>query len=88
MTNIYRTIDKSELEDFETECRANGLDPKEFELNEHDYIETPPNSSIYTPNAKVTITRTTNGAKKTYNTGNATHWVYDFAMDLKRGTFK
>ncbi len=86
MANNFQTIDKSELEDFETECRAHGLDPNEFQLNEHDYTQTPANSNIYTPNAKVTITR--NNIQRTYNTGNATHWVYDFAMDLKRGTFK
>lgn len=86
MTNNFRTIDKSELEDFETECRAYGLDPNEFQLEEHDYVQTPPNSLIFTPNAKVTVTR--NSIQRTYNTGNATHWVYDFSMDLRQGIFK
>jgi hypothetical protein len=86
MSKIFRTIDNSELEDFETECRACGLDPKEFTLEEHDYIETPAGGPIFTPNAKVTVSR--NDKKRTYNTGNATHWVYDFAMDLRKGVFK
>ncbi len=82
----FRTIDKSELEDFNTECRAYGIDPKEFELNEHDVIETPPNSIIFSYNAKVTATR--KNISRTYSTGNATHWVADFSDDLRTGIFK
>lgn len=85
MASNFRTIDKSELEDFETECRAYGLDPNEFHLEEHDYIQMPPNSPIFTVNAKVTVSR--NDIKRTYSTGNATHWVYDFAVDLRSGAF-
>lgn len=81
----YQSIDNSELEDFETECRSYGFDPKEFTLTEHDITHTPESSVIFTINGKVTITR--NGKSRTYNTGNATHWVVDFSDDLRAGVF-
>ena len=81
----FKTVNKSELEDFDTECRAYGSNPDDFELNEHDYIETPTNNPIFFLNAKLTITK--NNISKTYSTGNATHWVADFADDLRKGVF-
>ena len=86
MSNNYRTIDDSELEDFDTECRAHGLDQKTFTLREHDIIETPLTESIFTTNGRITITR--NNISRTYATGNATHWVADFSDDLRTGIFK
>lgn len=85
MDGNFRTIDKSEMEDFDTECRAYGIDPKEFQIQEHDIIETPPNSVIFSTNAKLTVTRKT--ISRTYDSGNATHWVADFADDLRKGIF-
>jgi hypothetical protein len=85
MKNSFRTVIESELEDFATECHAHSLDPNEFELNEHDYIETPVNNIIFSPNAKLTVTR--NNISRTYLTGNATHWIADFSTDLKNGVF-
>ena len=85
MDRSFRTVDKSELEDFETECRACGIDPNEFQLKEHDIINTPKNNGIFYTNAKLTITR--NSVSRTYNTGNATHWVTDFAEELRTGIF-
>jgi len=85
MEKKFKAVDKSELEDFDTECRACGLDPKEFELSEHDYIEIPRDSFMFTFNAKLTVTR--KNISKTYLTGNATHWVADFSDDLRKGVF-
>ncbi len=85
MDNNFQTIDKSELEDFDTECRAHGIDPQEFQIQEHDIIETPLNNIIFSRNAKVTVSR--KNTNRTYSSGNATHWVADFADDLRKGIF-
>lgn len=76
---------ESELDDFYTECRAYRIEPKEFTLQEHNYVETPMNDVISSPNAKITITR--KNISRTYPTGNATHWVADFSNDLRAGVF-
>lgn len=81
----FRAIVDSELNDFKTECRIAKINPQEFQLNEHDIIETPLKNGLFTTSAKLTIAR--NDVKKVYNTGNATHWVADFADDLKAGVF-
>jgi hypothetical protein len=86
MEKKFRTVDKSELEDFDTACRTYGIDPDEFELTEHDYIETQASNPIFFPNAKLTITR--NNISRIYSTGNATHWTADFEDDLRKGIFK
>jgi len=85
MSRTFRTVDDSELEDFDTECRAYGLDPKEFQMKEDNIVETPKNTPTFSTNAKLTITR--KGVSRIYNTGNATHWVADFAEDLRKGIF-
>lgn len=85
MSREYQSIDKSELEDFEAECRARGFNPAEFSLQEHGVTHTPEGSVIFRINGQVTITR--NAASRTYSTGNASHWVIDFADDLKDGKF-
>jgi hypothetical protein len=85
MKENYRTIDKSELEDFDTECRACGLDPQEFRLSEHDVVETSLDNGLFITNGKISITR--NDTTRTYCTGNATHWVTDFSDELRKGIF-
>jgi len=85
MGEAFRTIDKSELEDFDTECRAHGINPQEFQFKEHDIIETTLSNSLIATNGKITVTR--NFISKTYPSGNATHWVADFAEDLRKGIF-
>ena len=82
-----RTVFPSEIEDFETECRANGKDPKEFSLEESDITETPPDGPIFTFNGKLLITRIKNNKYKSYVTGNGTHWVADFSDDLRNGFY-
>lgn len=86
MNNNFRTIDNSELEDFDTECRALGFNPNEFSLQEHDIVEKALTNATFTINGKVTITK--NKKSKTYLTGNATHWVADFTDDLQKDFFK
>lgn len=81
----FRAIVNSELDDFKTECRIANINPQEFQLHEHDIVETPLNNSLFTTNAELTIIR--NDIKKVYNTGNATNWVADFAGDLRAGVF-
>lgn len=81
----FRTIVDSELDDFKTECRTVKINPQEFQLQEHDIVETPLNNGLFTTNAKLTIGR--NDIKRTYNTGNETHWVADFSNDLNAGAF-
>jgi len=88
LENNFRTIDDTELEDFGIECRAKGFDPEEFNLEEHDYVETPESGIIFSPNAKLTITQKKTNISRTYSTGNATHWVADFSEDLRKGIFK
>jgi hypothetical protein len=81
----FRTIVDNELKDFETECYTARINPKEFQFHEHDIVETPLNNGLFTTNAKITVTR--KNISKTYSTGNATHWVADFAKDLRNGVF-
>lgn len=81
----FRTIFASELDDFKTECHIANVNPQEFQLHEHDIVETPLNNGLFHTNAKLTITR--NNIKRTYNTGNDTHWAADFSDDLKAGAF-
>ncbi len=85
MEKKFITLSETEQEDFNTECRDYGVDPNEFQLTEYDYVETPINNSTFFPNAKLTITR--GGTSQTYLTGHATHWVADFAEDLRNGIF-
>lgn len=79
----FRTILDSELDDFETKCRIAKINPQEFQLHEHDIVETPLNNGLFI--AKLTITK--QNVKKTYVTGKDTHWVADFADDLEKGVF-
>lgn len=44
MNKNFKTIDKNELEDFNKECEARGINPEEFQMVEHDVIETELNS--------------------------------------------
>lgn len=81
----YHSIFPSEIEDFETECRVKGFNPDEFILKEHDVKHTPESAPIFNINGQITITR--KSISRTYNTGNATHWVADFADDLRADVF-
>jgi len=85
MAQKYKAIHNSELDDFQKTCEQFGFKEHDFELKEHDYVQIPPDSLIFTYNAKVTITR--KDIIRTYDTGNGTHWVADFQIDLENNVF-
>ena len=77
-------VDKSEIEDFNNEILAKGLDPSDFELTEWEE----PIGVVVQPNiGQVRVKRKSTGVHKTYRAGDRSHWVVDFEEDLKMGVF-
>lgn len=85
MTNKFKTIDQTELQDFINECEARGVDPDEFRLIEHDVIETEITAMTFILSGKVTVTR--GEVSRVYSTGDSADWLAGFAGDLRRGVF-
>lgn len=83
--NNFQTINHSELQDFKKSCKDRGINPGDFNLQEHDVTQTPTGNGLFHPNGKLTISK--NGKSKTYETGNDTHWPADFDKDLRSGFF-
>lgn len=85
MSNTFKTIDDNDYDDFISECEARGLDSSEFELVEHDLIETEITPTTCILNGKLTVTR--GKIARTYATGDSMDWLVQFASDLRKGTF-
>ena len=80
------TMNKSELDDFKTALSKHGYSETDFELNEIDLTNWTPNT-IVSIHGEITIKRKSTNKKRTYPSGNGTHWVVDFETELKQGIF-
>lgn len=79
-------MNKTELEDFKKALSSNGHSETDFDLNETDLTNW--NANAVVPlSGEVTVTRKSTQKTRTYKSGNGTHWVIDFEMELKKGIF-
>lgn len=78
-------IDKTEIEDFNNLILSKGLDKSDFELLEHE--EPIHGMGVQPIIGQVLVKRKANGVHRTYRAGHKSHWVADFAEDLKKAVF-
>ena len=77
---------KTELEDFNTALSTNGYSKADFELNEKDLTNWIPNT-VVSRHGEITVKRKSTQKSRVYKSGNGTHWVVDFEIELKQGLF-
>jgi len=80
-----RLIDESELDDFYSLLQKTDLSADDFSVLEVD--TTKPNGDFAIPNGAVIVVYKKSGKSKEYKAGNASHWVANFAFDLKNNFF-
>ncbi len=85
-------MSNTELEDFKKVLADNNYSEKDFELHETDLTgditpSTLESIHLVPIKGKITVKRISTNKERTYDTGWNTHWVADFAGELKQGFF-
>jgi nucleoside diphosphate kinase len=81
-----RLINESELEDFYYEIDHKSISREDFAVLEVDDTKYH-NDGLYFIEGQVIVVYKKSGKSKEYKAGNASHWVADFALDLKNNFF-
>jgi len=79
-------IDETEREDFEDVCKRSGFQPQEFAIEEAEKPLT--GGQIQPIEGYVQITHVPTGKSHSYQAGQGSTWVAQFAIDLKRRHFE
>lgn len=79
-------MNKTELEDFKTALNSNGYLEDDFNFSEKDLTNWIPNT-VVSRHGEITVTRKSTQKSRVYKSGNGTHWVVDFEIELKQGLF-
>ncbi len=85
MNSDYQTIEGTELEDFNNAIIKHGHAVDSYTLKEFDVEIIPMREGSTTETGKITIRR--GSIERTYNTGWASKWPAEFAIDISNGVF-
>ena len=78
---------QDEIDDFNKIVTFHGYLVDDFELQEIDTTQYPPDSGIVPLDGKVIIKRKSTKIEQSYQAGSGTDWLGDFADDLLKGAF-
>ena len=89
-TQQFLAIDESEIRDFVSVIKEQGLDPGDFRVDET--VDDPRPAAIpglIITKATVRVTHSKTGASRRYRGGDdGTAWVVEFGQDLRSGHFR